>query len=86
MLTHNPECGPFGTIDSIGLDVVTKDLEERAVFIEALLGNPGTVTEATKIATDFVETYIKKGNLGVKAGKGFYSYPDPAYKKPDFLS
>jgi len=86
MLTHNPECGPFGTIDSIGLDVVTKDLEERAVFIEALLGNPGTVTEATKIATDFVETYIKKGNLGVKTGKGFYSYPDPAYKKPDFLS
>jgi 3-hydroxybutyryl-CoA dehydrogenase len=86
MLTHNPECGPFGTIDAIGLDVVVKDLEERAAFIEALLGNPGTVTEATKIATDFLEAYIKKGDLGEKSGQGFYSYPDPAYKNPDFLN
>jgi 3-hydroxybutyryl-CoA dehydrogenase len=86
MLTHNPDCGPFGTIDTIGLDVVTNDLEERAAFIEALLGNPGTVTEATKIATDFLKTRIKKGHLGVKAGRGFYTYPDPAYKNPDFLN
>jgi 3-hydroxybutyryl-CoA dehydrogenase len=86
MLTHNPDCGPFGTIDTIGLDVVTNDLEERAAFVEALLGNPGTVTEATKIATDFLKTRIKKGHLGVKAGRGFYTYPDPAYKNPDFLN
>jgi 3-hydroxybutyryl-CoA dehydrogenase len=86
MLTHNPDCGPFGTIDTIGLDVVTNDLEERAAFIEALLGNPETVTEATKIATDFLKTRIKKGHLGVKAGRGFYTYPDPAYKNPDFLN
>ena len=86
MLTHNPECGPFGTIDTIGLDVVRKNLEERALFIEGMLGNPGTVLEATKIATDFLETYIDKGALGVKTGKGFYSYPDPGYKKPDFLN
>jgi 3-hydroxybutyryl-CoA dehydrogenase len=86
MLTHNPERGPFGTIDSIGLDVVRKNLEERALFIEAMLGNPGTVIEATKIATDFLENYIDNGHLGVKAGKGFYYYPDPAYKKSDFLN
>lgn len=85
ILTHNPECGPFGTIDKIGLDVVRKDLDERALFIEAMLGNPGTVIEATKIATDFLATYIENGNIGVKAGKGFYSYPDPLYKRPEFL-
>jgi 3-hydroxyacyl-CoA dehydrogenase len=46
----------------------------------------GTVLEATKIAIDFLETYIRNGDLGVKAGKGFYCYPDPEYKKSDFLN
>jgi 3-hydroxybutyryl-CoA dehydrogenase len=85
MLTHSPACGPFGTIDTIGLDVVRKDLEERAAQIEAMMGNPGTVTETTKIATDFLDLYIQNGELGVKTGKGFYSYPDPDYQKPEFL-
>lgn len=85
MLTHSPECGPFGMIDSIGLDVVKKNLQERAGQIEAMTGNPGTVTEMTKVATDFLELYIQKGELGVKTGKGFYRYPAPDYQKPDFL-
>jgi 3-hydroxyacyl-CoA dehydrogenase len=62
-----------------------KNLEERAKQIEAIMGNPGTVAETTKIATDFLDSYIQKGELGVKTGKGFYSYPDPDYQKPDFL-
>jgi 3-hydroxybutyryl-CoA dehydrogenase len=28
---------------------------------------------------------IEKGELGVKTGKGFYTYPDPAYLEPGFL-
>ena len=28
---------------------------------------------------------IAKGELGVKAGKGFYTYPNPPYQSPDFL-
>jgi 3-hydroxybutyryl-CoA dehydrogenase len=28
---------------------------------------------------------IKKGELGVKSGKGFYIYPNPEFLKPDFL-
>ena len=85
MLTHSPECGPFGTIDAIGLDVVKKDLQQRAEQIEAMMGNPGTVTETTKIATDFLDSYIQKGELGEKTGKGFYSYPDPDYQEPEFF-
>jgi 3-hydroxybutyryl-CoA dehydrogenase len=72
-------------MDAIGLDVVKKDLQVRAEQIEAMMGNPGTVAETTKIATDFLESYIQKGELGVETGKGFYSYPDPDYQKPDFL-
>jgi 3-hydroxyacyl-CoA dehydrogenase len=29
---------------------------------------------------------IDKGELGVKSGKGFYSYPDPEYLQDGFLS
>jgi 3-hydroxyacyl-CoA dehydrogenase len=29
---------------------------------------------------------VKKGELGVKSGKGFYVYPNPEFLKPDFLN
>jgi 3-hydroxybutyryl-CoA dehydrogenase len=29
---------------------------------------------------------IKKGELGVKTGKGFYTYPNPEFQNPDFLN
>ncbi len=53
MLIHNPECGPFGTIDTIGLDVVRKNLEERALFIEAILGNPVALLRPPKLPRIF---------------------------------
>ena len=28
---------------------------------------------------------IDRGELGVKSGKGFYSYPEPEFLKPNFL-
>ncbi len=28
---------------------------------------------------------IERGELGLKTGKGFYTYPDPAYLEPGFL-
>jgi enoyl-CoA hydratase/3-hydroxyacyl-CoA dehydrogenase len=85
MLTHNPEIGPFGTIDVLGLDVVKKDLEERAEQMEAMLGNPGTVRAQTDLAVALMDSHIERGELGVKTGQGFYRYPDPEYKKPEFL-
>jgi 3-hydroxybutyryl-CoA dehydrogenase len=68
---HMPS-GPFGIMDTIGLDTV--------YHVTANMAAPGH--EATLA---FLKPYIDAGHLGVKSGKGFYSYPKPAYRSPDFL-
>jgi 3-hydroxyacyl-CoA dehydrogenase len=37
-----------------------------------------------KIAALF-QTRVERGEFGVKSGKGFYTYPSPAYQQADFL-
>jgi 3-hydroxybutyryl-CoA dehydrogenase len=29
---------------------------------------------------------IERGELGIKSGKGFYSYPNPEYSHDDFMN
>jgi len=86
MLTHNPKIGPFGMIDKLGLDRVKQELEEQAELSEALLGNPGIIREETEAALSCLKPYVERGELGEIAGKGFYSYPEPEFSQPDFLS
>ena len=33
----------------------------------------------------FLKQYVDRGQLGVKSGQGFYTYPDPAYARPGFI-
>ncbi|MBW2624203.1 MAG: 3-hydroxyacyl-CoA dehydrogenase, partial [Deltaproteobacteria bacterium] len=72
------EIGPFGMIDEKGLDVLHDELEENA-------NENSLLEEALKPVSAFLKNFIEKGDLGVKTGKGFYSYPDPGFKKPGFL-
>jgi 3-hydroxybutyryl-CoA dehydrogenase len=75
VFTEMPQ-GPFGLMDTVGLDVVydiemvyyneSKDPKDKPP--DALMGK------------------IKKGELGVKSGKGFYTYPNPEFLRPDFLN
>ena len=37
------------------------------------------------IIIPFLAPYIEKGELGMKTGKGFYTYPDPIYQQSNFL-
>ncbi len=68
--------GPFGILDLVGLDTVWHIVDYWA----GQLGDPQLRTNA-----DMLKAYVDRGWLGVKSGRGFYSYPDPAYASPDFL-
>lgn len=74
-LIHDGEIGPFATIDRMGLDVVGEKLLARAKAYEELLGYPGNIQAETDRAVELLDTYIQRGELGEKSGKGFYSYP-----------
>ena len=68
--------GPFGLMDSIGIDTVWKAKEYWANKLN---------DEQNKKNADFLKEYISKGHLGQKSGQGFYSYPEPAYRNPGFV-
>jgi len=68
--------GPFGLMDSVGLDVVYD--------IEMVYYNDSK--DPKDKPPDALLQKIKKGELGVKTGKGFYTYPNPEYQNPDFLN
>jgi 3-hydroxybutyryl-CoA dehydrogenase len=50
---------------------------------------PGDWSNESKDSKDYPPEALKKmiarKELGAKAGKGFYTYPDPEYSRPDFL-
>jgi len=68
--------GPFGSMDVIGLDTALNIAEAR------MQRGRG---EGWKQVVDFLRPYVERGDLGVKTGKGFYSYPNPAYQQPGFI-
>lgn len=78
MIVQKVPIGPFGSLDYVGLDTVWHIMQSKARI-------EGT-SEAQAAADWFRKEYIDKGRLGVKAGRGFYSYPNPAYARPGFLT
>ena len=69
--------GPFGLMDSVGLDTVYKITDYWAKQLK----NPKAVANAA-----FLKEYVEQGKLGIKSGEGFYKYPNPEYFQPNFLS
>jgi len=67
--------GPFGLMDNVGLDVIY-DIE--MVYYRNSKDPKDHPPEALK-------QKVAGGELGVKTGRGFYSYPDPEYLQDDFL-
>ncbi len=75
MLQFKVELGPFAMMDVIGLDVVW-DIE---------MSYYNETKDAQDLPPQALKDMIAKGLLGMKAGKGFYDWSDPAFLKPDFL-
>jgi 3-hydroxybutyryl-CoA dehydrogenase len=72
MICWEMPIGPFGVMDVIGLDVVL-DIEQ-VYYAES--GDPRDAPPRLLIDK------VGAGELGVKAGRGFYRYPHPAYQDP----
>lgn len=68
--------GPLGALDAIGLDTVwtITDYWARQLGDEQLRAN-----------AEFLKAYVDRGDVGVKSGRGFYTYPDPAYAQAGFI-
>ena len=76
MIQMESDMGPFAMMDRIGLDVV-RDIEQ--VYYE----ESGDSRDAPPRV---LEEKIACGELGVKTGRGFYTYPQPAWQQPGFLN
>ena len=70
--------GPFGLIDLFGLNVVYESWQNPRPLSDY------EINKAKIMA--LLKPYIELDELGAKKGKGFYSYPNPDYAQPDFLS
>jgi 3-hydroxybutyryl-CoA dehydrogenase len=68
--------GPFGMMDSVGLDTVWKVTDYWA-----------TATHDAQLTANaaFLKKRVDDGRRGIKSGAGFYSYPNPLFHQPDFL-
>ena len=67
--------GPFFLMDLVGLDVILA--VERIYFEDS--GDPRDEPPA------LLKAKVDRGELGVKSGRGFYTYPDPEYASDGFL-
>ena len=75
MVIFTPTHGPFFMMDLVGLDVVY-DIE-MSYYNES--------KDPKDYPPQALKDKIDRKELGVKTGKGFYTYPDPEFGRPDFL-
>ncbi len=76
MLDWGSSIGPCGLMDAVGLDTI------RSVEMIYFGASGDPRDRPPKLLDDL----IAAGSLGVKTGRGFYRYPDPAFSRLDFLT
>lgn len=69
--------GPFGILDVVGITT--------AYNINKIAADKSKDELKIKTVEYLKANFIDKNKLGISTGEGFYTYPNPAYKNPDFL-
>ncbi len=77
MAIMGTKIGPFGIMDSVGIDT------NYHISAEDLAAHPDKPYGKEVLA--YYKAKVDANELGRKTGKGFYSYPNPAYEQPEFL-
>ena len=75
MVMFTPTHGPFFLMDQIGLDVV------YAIEMSYYNESKDPKDHPPKALKDLVD----RKELGMKTGRGFYTYPNPEFSRPGFL-
>jgi len=69
--------GPLGMIDIVGM--------KTAYDVCSHWGEVNNDSQMLANAKYIKENFLDKGLLGMQTGKGYYSYPNPAYMAEGFL-
>jgi len=77
MLYRKAPMGPFGMMDLFGLNLILDTWQHQS--------GDDNFEELKSSIISFITPYLERGELGMKTGKGFYDYPNPAYGQPAFL-
>jgi 3-hydroxybutyryl-CoA dehydrogenase len=77
MVATGAPMGPFGILDVVGITTVYN--------INKIAADSTKSPIKIKISKKLKKEYLDKGRLGIASGKGFYSYPNPAFEKKNFL-
>lgn len=77
MVATGAPMGPFGILDVVGITTVYN--------INKIAADSSKSPVTLKISKKLKKEYLDKGKLGTATGKGFYTYPNPAYEKKNFL-
>ena len=78
MVATGTKMGPFAILDMVGITTAYNINKNMA----SVTKDPLQLKITAYLKTHFIDT----GKLGAATGEGFYTYPDPAYAKADFLS
>lgn len=70
--------GPMGMFDIVGM--------KTAYDVLTYWGTHAGDAQMSANATYIKEHFLDRGALGVATGEGYYTYPDPAYQRRDFLA
>jgi 3-hydroxybutyryl-CoA dehydrogenase len=73
----NMPIGPFGLMDSVGIDTTW--------MVTAYWAKQTGDAQSQKNA-DFLKQFVDRGEVGQKTGKGFYRYPGPLFRQPGFIA